>query len=183
MNETLPRGTSITNMYTIYHIQGVKIGCSTRPQERVQEQGYVNFEVLEEHEDIYVASEREQELQRQYGYRVDTSPYWSSVQNRFKFPQEMQKELSKRVKNRFKFNSETAKTAGLIGTKKAWTEKRDRMLETAKENVKAATAAAATSPNRASLKKYYCKECQREVIGAGPAAIHAKKRNHNVNKI
>lgn len=170
-------------MYTIYHIQGVKIGCSTRPQERVQEQGYQDFEVLEEHEDIYVASEREQELQRQYGYRVDTSPYWSSVQNRFKFTPEMQKEFSSRVKKRYKFNSETGKSAGLLGTKIAWTKRRDRMLETAKENVKAATAAAATSPNRASLKKYYCQECQREVIGAGPAAIHAKKRNHNVNKI
>jgi hypothetical protein len=170
-------------MYFIYHIPGIKIGCSSQLEQRVADQNFVDFEILESHEDIYIASEREMELQRQYDYRVDTSPYWSSVQNRFKFPQEMQKELSKRVKNRFKFTSETAKTAGLVGTKKAWTERKERMLEAAKENVKVATAAAATSPNRASLKKYYCQECQREVIGAGPAAIHAKKRNHNVNKI
>jgi hypothetical protein len=169
-------------MYYIYHIPGIKIGCSSQPEQRVADQNFVDFEILESHEDIYVASDREQKLQRQYGYRVDTSPYWSSVQNRFKFPQEMQKELTKRVKNRFKFNSETARTAGLLGTKVAWTERKERMLEAAKENVKAATAAAATSPNRASLQVYYCVECNREITGCGAAGQHRKKQRHNVNK-
>jgi hypothetical protein len=65
-------------MYYIYHIPGIKIGCSNDANRRVKEQGYNNFEILEEHMDIYVASDREIELQKQYGYRVDTIPYHHS---------------------------------------------------------------------------------------------------------
>jgi hypothetical protein len=68
--------------YYIYHIEGVKIGVSTNPQKRVQDQGYTDFEILEEHTDIYVVSDREKELQKQYGYRVDTNPYWMTIQKR-----------------------------------------------------------------------------------------------------
>jgi hypothetical protein len=69
-------------MYYIYHIQGVKIGCSTQPTKRVQNQGYSNFEILEEHSDINVVSDRELELQKHYGYKVDTVPYHISINNR-----------------------------------------------------------------------------------------------------
>jgi hypothetical protein len=65
-------------MYKIYHVPGIKIGCSTQPKIRVKQQGYSNFEVLEEHEDIYVATDRERELQKEYGYRVDECPYYKS---------------------------------------------------------------------------------------------------------
>jgi hypothetical protein len=68
--------------YYIYHIEGVKIGVSTNPQKRVQDQGYMDFEILEEHTDIYVVSDREQELQKQYGYKVDLSPYHNSYNQR-----------------------------------------------------------------------------------------------------
>lgn len=54
--------------FTIYHIPGVKIGCSKRVEQRVKEQGYSNFEVLETHTNIELASIREKELQKQYGY-------------------------------------------------------------------------------------------------------------------
>jgi hypothetical protein len=67
-------------MYYIYHIEGVKIGCSTQVEKRVKEQGYNNFEILEEHIDIYEASDREIQLQKQYGYKVDTNAYWESSQ-------------------------------------------------------------------------------------------------------
>ena len=69
--------------YYIYHIPTFihsdgrigKIGCSEKPKSRVKGQGYSNFEILEEHTDIYVASDREQELQKQYNYPVDNVPY------------------------------------------------------------------------------------------------------------
>jgi hypothetical protein len=63
-------------MFKIYHIKGIKIGCTTQPKGRVREQGFSNYEILEEHDDIYIASDREQELQKQYGYKVDECPYW-----------------------------------------------------------------------------------------------------------
>jgi hypothetical protein len=39
-------------MYYIYHIKGVKIGCSTQPKIRVKRQGYTEYEILETHNDI-----------------------------------------------------------------------------------------------------------------------------------
>ena len=71
-----------TTTFHIYHIPGVKIGASTEPGKRVAKQGYAEFEILEEHTDIYIVSLREQELQKEYGYRVDTAPYYSSYNKR-----------------------------------------------------------------------------------------------------
>jgi hypothetical protein len=65
--------------YYIYHIPGVKIGCSDKPSRRVKSQGYIDFEILEEHECIYKASDREIELQKQYGYLVDKILYWKTI--------------------------------------------------------------------------------------------------------
>lgn len=71
--------------YYIYHIPTFihkdgrigKIGCTElEAEERVSQQGYIAFEILEEHDCIYKASDREMELQKQYGYPVDTRPYW-----------------------------------------------------------------------------------------------------------
>jgi len=62
-------------MYYIYHIIGKKIGCSKNPNRRVNQQGYTEFEILEQHEDIHIASKRELELQEQYGYKKDTIDY------------------------------------------------------------------------------------------------------------
>ena len=75
-------------MYYIYHIPGVKIGCSTEPKARVEKQGYSNFDILETHSDIDIASERELELQKQYGYKTDKSLYKQSVSNRPKWKRE-----------------------------------------------------------------------------------------------
>lgn len=67
-------------IFKIYHIPGVKIGCSTNPEDRVKRFGYTDFEILEEHEDIYIASDREIQLQEQYGYgRDNTLPYYKTV--------------------------------------------------------------------------------------------------------
>jgi hypothetical protein len=67
-------------MYYIYHIEGIKIGCTNKPYRRIEsEQKQLKYEILEEHNDIMFASKREIELQKQYGYRVDTIPYYESI--------------------------------------------------------------------------------------------------------
>lgn len=71
--------------YYIYHIPGVKIGCTSDLIKRMKDQGFTSWEILEEHTDIYEVSNREIQLQKEYGYRVDTVPYWKSVQSRFKW--------------------------------------------------------------------------------------------------
>jgi hypothetical protein len=77
----------MNEIYSIYHIPTFihkngkigKIGCTAQEvYDRVLEQGYIDFEVLEEHECIYKASDREIELQLQYAYPVDNIPYWKS---------------------------------------------------------------------------------------------------------
>jgi hypothetical protein len=65
--------------YYIYHIPGIKIGCSNKPQRRVKDQGYNYYEILEEHTNIYEVSKREKELQKQYGYKIDKSDYYRIV--------------------------------------------------------------------------------------------------------
>ena len=67
-------------MYSIYHIKGIKIGVSTQPKHRVLSQGYTDFEILEEHTDIYKVSDREIELQKEYGYPIDKVPYYKSYE-------------------------------------------------------------------------------------------------------
>ena len=66
-------------IYYIYHIKGKKIGCTQHPKRRTKIQGFNNYEILEEHTDIYLASNRELELQKQWGYSVDRKPYWKSI--------------------------------------------------------------------------------------------------------
>jgi len=66
-------------MYTIYHIPGVKIGCSVNPKRRVKNQGYTNYEVLEQHTDLTLATKRELELQKQYKYAVDQVMYSTTI--------------------------------------------------------------------------------------------------------
>jgi hypothetical protein len=72
-------------MYYIYHIPSVKIGCTRNPKDRIYyRQKYKIYEILETHTDIYIASDREIELQKQYGYPVDKLPYWQSVERLIK---------------------------------------------------------------------------------------------------
>ena len=62
-------------LYYIYHIPGVKIGCTSNLLRRMREQGFTHWEVLETHTDSQLASKREKELQIQYGYKIDTISY------------------------------------------------------------------------------------------------------------
>jgi hypothetical protein len=73
--------TEIMEEYKIYHIPGIKIGCSTQIDIRIDNQGFDNYEVLEIHTDIYEASKRESELQKKYGYSVDWIPYHKTIEH------------------------------------------------------------------------------------------------------
>lgn len=64
--------------YKIYHIPGVKIGCTTNIQKRVVDvQGYKQgeYEILFETDDLLEASKAEITLQNDLGYKVDLKPY------------------------------------------------------------------------------------------------------------
>lgn len=69
-------------MYYIYHIEGVKVGCTSNLNTRIKSQGFTNYEVLETHTDIDIASQREIELQKQYGY---TEPGRTSYKQHIEF--------------------------------------------------------------------------------------------------
>jgi hypothetical protein len=63
-------------MYTIYHIPGVKVGCTGRdPQNRVNEQGHTSFKVLDVLDSLELASERELYWQEKLGYNKDNTSY------------------------------------------------------------------------------------------------------------
>ena len=65
-------------MYYLYHIPGKKIGVTSNLNTRVTLiQGYKEgeYEVLDSSEDIDYISDKEIELQKSYGYRVDLKKY------------------------------------------------------------------------------------------------------------
>jgi hypothetical protein len=69
------------DMYYIYHVPGIKIGCTENPDSRPKNQGYFEYQLLEAYENIYEASDREIYLQKLMGYPVDAVPYYISVEN------------------------------------------------------------------------------------------------------
>jgi hypothetical protein len=95
-------------MYYIYHIPGVKIGCTKNLKNRLSQQTKGDWELLEEHNDIHIASEREIELQKQYGYKVDTATYEKSVSG---------------------YSKEKIIKAGRASATKQWQENRNKELE------------------------------------------------------
>ena len=107
-------------MHYIYHIPGVKIGTSQNPKKRVKQQDHSEFEILECHTDIYKASEREIELQKEYGYIVDCTPYWQTI--------EMQKKGRGNT-----FTKEQCSKGGRIGGKIAGGHNKKLTIEQAKE--------------------------------------------------
>jgi len=65
-------------MYYLYHIPGKKIGVTCNLNRRVTlTQGYTadEYEVLDQSDDINYISEKEIELQKSYGYKVDRKKY------------------------------------------------------------------------------------------------------------
>ncbi len=98
-------------MYYIYHIEGVKIGCSKEPDKRVKTQGYNAYSILESHSDIKKASERELELQKQYGYEVDNrNPYYVSY-NKIKAAHKQREVIAIRLSDNFETTYKSVKEA------------------------------------------------------------------------
>jgi hypothetical protein len=95
-------------MYYIYHIPGKKVGCTKNPNSRLRQQNAKTYEILETHSDIHIASKREIELQKQYGYKVDTCTYYDSTKE---------------------FKIENVIKAGQVSATKSWKENRDRELQ------------------------------------------------------
>ena len=74
-------------MYYLYHIPGKKIGVTRNLKNRVTlMQGYkeTEYEVLEQSDDIDYISDREIELQKSYGYKVDLKKYKNLNFNKMK---------------------------------------------------------------------------------------------------
>ena len=75
-------------MYFIYHIPGKKIGVTRNLNTRVTlTQGYSpdEYEVLDQSDDIDYISEKEIELQKSYGYKIDRKKYNELVKlNKFR---------------------------------------------------------------------------------------------------
>ena len=74
-------------MYYLYHIPGKKIGVTRNLNNRVTLiQGYKEneYEVLEQSDDIDYISDREIELQKSYGYKVDMKKYKNLKFNKMK---------------------------------------------------------------------------------------------------
>ena len=74
-------------MYYLYHIPGKKIGVTRNLNKRVTLiQGYKEgeYEVLDQSEDINYISDKEIELQKSYGYRVDRKKYSELKFNKMK---------------------------------------------------------------------------------------------------
>ena len=74
-------------MYYIYHIPGKKIGVTRNLKNRVTLiQGYKEgeYEVLEQSDDIEYISDREIELQKSHGYKVDLKKYKNLKFNKMK---------------------------------------------------------------------------------------------------
>lgn len=74
-------------MYYIYHIFGKKIGVTRNLNKRVEfAQGYMpgEYEVLETSNDIHYVSNRERELQRLYGYKIDRDSYKQVIDSKNK---------------------------------------------------------------------------------------------------
>ncbi len=66
-------------MYYIYHIEGVKIGCTKNLKRRMREQGFVNYQILESYDDITIAAERERILNIEYGYGWNPSQHYKKI--------------------------------------------------------------------------------------------------------
>jgi len=88
--------------YKIYHIPGVKIGCTTSIQRRVIEtQGYKpgEFEILFETDNVAKASYMEKKYQEDFGYKIDRKPYKDL------FKKKMNKHTSSPATTTFKISS------------------------------------------------------------------------------
>jgi len=74
--------------YFIYHIPGVKIGCTTDLEKRMNDQGFTEWDILWQQRGNYefgwVAGDKEKELQELYGLPIDKNHYMIARNARLK---------------------------------------------------------------------------------------------------
>ena len=72
--------------YYVYHIPGIKIGCTTDLNKRMKDQGFTNWEILWQEDGDYefgwIAGNKEIELQKEYALPIDDVNYQISRNNR-----------------------------------------------------------------------------------------------------
>lgn len=112
--------------YIVYHIPELKkIGCTGNLERRSKDTEYRGKYILrplEIHSDRKKASDREKQLQREYGYEVDDSSFWS-LQFTLHSP-EVRKKVGKKVSKRQKgklpkyLNTDEAKANQMKGKRK-----------------------------------------------------------------
>jgi hypothetical protein len=145
-------------MYKIYEIPGTKIGCCQDEEIRIRkQQGFNDWIILAETDDIMEASKLERIFQKQKGYPVDKMPYWRMVENANKITEVKTESSRKNVTK-----------AGLVGSH----SRSDAKVKAARINVAKATEAAvrAGAPGKAGKanaeKPRKCPHCGKE--GKGP---------------
>ena len=156
-------------MYYIYHIPGVKIGCTVNIKNRMTEQGFSEWEILEQHEDGWLAGDRELELQKQYGYRVDNCHYMISLQNRpkgFKDPSAAGKKGA--------WVLELYRESNALKLKERMANRTPEEIQAHNKKVSDARMSKGTHP---SQRVGTCDKCGRAIIGAGPLGRHKKNCN------
>ena len=164
-----------SSKYYIYHVINIKIGCTNNVTRRLSEQGYLNhdYEILEEYDDINIASVREKELQIQYGYRIDGPDYASLAKSR-KISIE-NGAVSRLGKKQGKINAENGHLSriGKIGGKKVGT----MFKESGRWHQMAINAG-----KKSSGIEYECIECKK--IIKGPSAFkHSKAFSHTIVRL
>ena len=69
-------------MYYIYHIEGIKVGCTNNPVKRIKiQQGYSNYKILAKTKNIDEACRLEFEWQDKLGYKRDIRTYKETINN------------------------------------------------------------------------------------------------------
>jgi hypothetical protein len=139
-------------MFTIYHIPNFihsdgsigKIGCANNAKKRVNQQGYNQYEILEEHIDVYHASDREIELQKQYGYKVDCIPYYVTIN----------------APNRQSSQIWASKLGKIQGNKNVLNGHLEEMRK--KGNPSLGGQISSSNPNHVNKKKITCPHCGKE---------------------
>ena len=120
--------------YYIYHIPGVKIGCTKNLKHRIKSQGFIEYEILEEHYDINLASDRERQLQRKYGYQVDsgTNVYSNTFSNMGKKGGAKNSDKQRKWRNEFTIQATEKAIENTKSGKWAELQKKGREISTKK---------------------------------------------------
>ena len=69
-------------MYYIYHIEGIKVGCTNNPVKRIKiQQGYSDYKILAKTKNIDEACRLEFDWQDKLGYKRDIRTYKETINN------------------------------------------------------------------------------------------------------